>query len=101
MNDFLIWAGWGVGEFYSKPLGLLVVAILAITASMRVLRPRCRDHWADTLFFAVTALVYLMTFAAGISGRIPHYTIKTILILLAVRAVWRGYEDWKAGELKQ
>lgn len=42
-----------------------------------------------------------MTFAAGISGRIPHYTIKTILILLAVRAVWRGYEDWKAGELKQ
>ena len=99
MGDFMQWLGWGAGDFFSKPLGLIIVAVLAITASMRVLRPRPRDHWADTTFFAATALVYLMAFAAGITHRTPHYTITTILCLMAMRAVWRGFEDWKRGEL--
>lgn len=99
MNDLLTWAGWWEYDFFSHPLGLFISFILFTTASMRVLRPRPRDHWADTLFFSATALIYLIVFAAGVSNRVPHYAVKTILCFMAVRAIWRGIEDWKRGEI--
>lgn len=104
MNNFLHWIGWfpgdkveaaalyaSAGDFWSHPLWLTVSFILFVANGARVIYHEARDTWADTLYFALVSLLFLMAFAVGTTGgNHPHYLVKSLLVLLAVRSVWRA-----------
>lgn len=81
--------------FWSMPLGLAVSLILALAGAVRVMVPEARDHFFDTLYFALVSLLFFSAFAIGLTpGSEPHYIVKALLTLLAFRAVWRVLKNY-------
>ncbi len=84
------------GNFWSHPLWLAVSLILFLANGARVVFHEKRDTALDTAYFAMVSLVFLMAFAVGVThGNQAHYLVKSLLLLLAVRSVWRAVHNYR------
>lgn len=100
MTDFLIWLGWATdnafvpeqvaNSFWHTPLGLLCTGSLLITSALRVMHEKARAGVFDTLWHCAFATVTGAGFVIGLSGTPPHQLVKSILILTAIRGIYKA-----------
>ena len=108
IHDVLNWLGWYVDNafpqpavtFWSTPLGLSCTFIMMVYHACRVLHPHYKADSVDTAFNIAFSLLFLLAFCVGITGSIPHYLVKTWLLLATIRCLVRGLVDWITGNKK-
>jgi steroid 5-alpha reductase family enzyme len=102
MTDFLTWLGWSVDNtfvpvhvaatFWQSPLGLFCTGSLLITSAFRVMHDKARAGIFDTLWHCAFATVTGAGFVIGLSGSLPHQLIKSLVILTALRGIYKAVE---------
>lgn len=100
LNEFLIWFGWSIDNtfyppgvaqsFWQSPLGLVCTLTLALTSLIRVAHWRSNQGFLDSLWHMAFGVTTAAGFLIGLQGSAPHHLVKTIIILMTVRGVYKA-----------
>lgn len=101
VNNFLIWLGWNVDNtfyppavakaFWSSPLGLFCTGAIMLTSAARLLHWRKSPDFFDTVWQVLFGTVAAAGFFVGLNGAVPHHLVKSLLILVAVRGIYKAW----------
>lgn len=98
MNEFLIWLGWNCDytlpgkvlfSFWTSPLGLFCTGVLAVTSLIRTLHHKSSADLFDTLWHMCMTITAGAAFFMGLQHRAPQNTVKTLIILMAIRGIYK------------
>ncbi|QAX92292.1 hypothetical protein HWC07_gp040 [Pantoea phage vB_PagM_LIET2] len=107
MNEFLIWLGWHSStvfgpshiaqSFWSSPLGLTCTALLCLTSVYRVIHRQSSAGLFDTIWHFFMSIVAFAAFCVGLESDMPHQIVKSMIILMAIRGVYKSVQVYKVG----
>lgn len=107
INNFLAWLGlWtqpvyvdGVAlvSFWHTPLGLFCSFTLAATSTWRTLHRESRADLFDVIWHFFMALTCTAAFVTGLEGDTPQHVLKSLIVLMTVRGVYKCFILWRVG----
>lgn len=105
-----MWLGWSVDNtfwppqvaqsFWQSPLGLFCTLTLTMTSALRVLHHKVNPSVFDTFWHFCMSLVCCGAFFVGLYGSVPHYIVKTLVILMTIRGIYKAVGVIKHGSGK-
>lgn len=99
MTNFLIWLGWNcdntfypplaASSFWSSPLGLFCTATLCLTSAWRVLHRKSHADLFDAIWHFIMAIITASAFFVGVENTPPHHLVKSLIIMMTIRGVYK------------
>lgn len=110
MHEFLVWLGWSIDNtfwphqiaqsFWHSPLGLFCTLALTITSAIRVLHHKANAGIFDTFWHLCMSLICCAGFFVGLQGAAPHHLVKTLVVLMTIRGIYKCVRLIKYGSDK-